>query len=61
MNKEIEKILTNLKIVEKDLDIVRDNSKDELMKRLAVDIKLRVKDSMLSLAELEVKIAEGLK
>lgn len=58
MNNKVEKILKKLRIVEKDLEIVRSNSTDKLMKRLAVDTKLRVKDIMNDITELENELKE---
>lgn len=53
MQKKIENILKKLRIVEKDLGIVKSNSKDNLMKRLAVDTVLRVRDIISDVNELK--------
>lgn len=58
MQKRVEGILKKLRIVEKDLGIVKSNSKDNLMKRLAVDTILRVKDIGTEVTELGDQIKE---
>ena len=56
MQKRIEGILKRLRIVEKDLGIIKTNSQGKLMKRLAVDTILRIKDIATEVTELGAEI-----
>ena len=56
MKSNVEKIMKKLNVITRDLDIVKHQTGDDIIKRLAVDIKLRVKDVMNDLIESEEKI-----